>query len=202
MWPGPLVRPPCRRDASAEVDEFLFRNVDPEGADFGTGHGGLGLGHGALLTCSPGAHSTSTTSGFPCSTTYVGELRRVAGAYVLHRVDRFSRDEKDLAHVDRRRWLALDLILQRPFEDIDDLFTRMLVLKGWRFRANVQAVLDDLASGNAEIVLLEIGALDSRRLLLRAAHVTLHGLVVARHRSRAARTIRARRPRPPINAVT
>jgi hypothetical protein len=30
---GLLVRPPCRRDASAEVDEFPFRNVDAEGAD-------------------------------------------------------------------------------------------------------------------------------------------------------------------------
>jgi hypothetical protein len=78
----------------------------------------------------------------------------------------------------------------------------MLVLEGWRFRADVRAVLEDFASGNAEIVLLEIGVLDSRRLLLRAAHATLRGLVVARHRSRAARAICARRPRPPINAVT
>jgi hypothetical protein len=30
-----LVGPPCRRDASAEVDEILFRNVDAEGADRG-----------------------------------------------------------------------------------------------------------------------------------------------------------------------
>jgi hypothetical protein len=59
----------------------------------------------------------------------------------------------------------------------------MLVLEGWRFRANVHAVVDDFASGNAEIVLLEIGALDSRRLLLGAVHVSLLGLVVALHRS-------------------
>src|SRR5918995_2470893 len=101
-----------------------------------------------------------------------GQLRPVDGAYVLHRVDRFSRDEKDLARVDRRGWLVLDLILQRPFEDIDDLFARMLVFEGWRLRANVHAVVDDFASGNAEIVLLEIGALDSRRPLLRVAHLT------------------------------
>jgi hypothetical protein len=61
-----------------------------------------------------------------------GQLRPVAIAYVLHRVDRFSRDEKDLARVDRRGWLVLDLILQRPFEDVDDLFARMLVLESWR----------------------------------------------------------------------
>ena len=78
----------------------------------------------------------------------------------------------------------------------------MISSPGWvcsksrRFRADVHAVLDDLASGDAEIVLLEIGALDSRRLLLGAAHVTLRGLVVARHRSRAARTICA----PPTSA--
>jgi hypothetical protein len=37
--------------------------------------------------------------------------------------------------------------------------------------------VDDFATGNTEIVLLEIGALDSRRLLfLRAAHLTLRGL--------------------------
>jgi hypothetical protein len=131
-----------------------------------------------------------------------GKFCRVGGAYVLHRVDRFGRDEKDLARVDRRRGLVLDLVLQRPFEDIDDLLARMLVLDGRRFRANVHAVLDDLASGYAEILLLEIGALDSRRLLLGAAHVTLRGLVSARRRSRAARTDRARRPRPPVNAAT
>ena len=76
------------------------------------------------------------------------------------------------------------------------------VLEGWRFRADVHAVLDDFVSGYAEIVLLEIGALDSRRLLLGAAHVNLRAFVVARHGSRAARTVCARRPRPPVNAVT
>src|ERR671911_1353861 len=130
-----------------------------------------------------------------------GELRRVGGAYVPHRVDRFGRDEQDVASVERRRWLTLDLVLQRSFEDIDDLFAWMLVLEGRRFRANVHAVLDDFASGNAEIVLLEIGALDFQRLLLGAAHVTLRSLVVAGHRSRTARTICARRPRPPINVA-
>src|SRR5215208_3550859 len=40
-----------------------------------------------------------------------GELRRLASVHVLHHGDRFSRDEHDLARVERRRWLALDLIL-------------------------------------------------------------------------------------------
>lgn len=69
-----------------------------------------------------------------------------------------------------------------------------LCLTNGAFRADVDAVLDDFAFGNAEIVLLRIGALDTRRLLLRAAHVKLRGLVVARHRSWAARTGSARRP--------
>jgi hypothetical protein len=43
----------------------------------------------------------------------------------------------------------------------------MLVPDGRRFRAYVDAVLDDLASWDAEIVPLEIGALDSRQLLQR-----------------------------------
>jgi predicted ATPase len=48
---GLAVRPPCRRDASAEVDEGLFRNGDVEGADGGVfdrcaraADGGLGTG--------------------------------------------------------------------------------------------------------------------------------------------------------------
>src|SRR5215213_4422471 len=43
---GLLFGPVRGRDAATEVDEILFRNVDPEGADFGlfpnwTGHGSL-----------------------------------------------------------------------------------------------------------------------------------------------------------------
>ena len=54
-----------------------------------------------------------------------GELRRVAAADVLRRVDRSSRDEQDLAGLERHRRLALELILQRSFDDVDDLFARM-----------------------------------------------------------------------------
>src|SRR5215203_6903385 len=46
---GLLFGPLRGRDAATEVDECRFRNVDPEAADFGTGHGGLDWGHGALL---------------------------------------------------------------------------------------------------------------------------------------------------------
>jgi hypothetical protein len=49
---GLLFGPLRVRDASTEVDEFLFRNVDAEGSDFGIGRGGLdrGLGNGGLLS--------------------------------------------------------------------------------------------------------------------------------------------------------
>jgi hypothetical protein len=52
-----------------------------------------------------------------------------------------------------------------PSEDVDDLFARMGVLDQRRFGADVDARLDHLTSGDAEILLLEIGAPESRRLL-------------------------------------
>jgi hypothetical protein len=64
----------------------------------------------------------------------------------------------------RPRRLALDLVLQRPFDDVDDLFTRMGVLDRCRFEGYVDVLLDDLSSGSAEIVLLQFGAPQSRRL--------------------------------------
>src|SRR6266446_4674900 len=48
-----------------------------------------------------------------------GELRPGAAADVLRRVDRSGRDEQDVAGLERHRRLALDLILQRAFEDIE-----------------------------------------------------------------------------------
>ncbi len=46
------VGPPCRRHASAEVDEGLFRNVDAEGADCEPGWCSfVGLGCHTVLLC-------------------------------------------------------------------------------------------------------------------------------------------------------
>src|SRR5271157_4179775 len=98
-----------------------------------------------------------------------GELHPVATADVFRRVNRSGRDEQDVVGLERHRRLALDLILQRAFEDIDDLFARMPVLGELHSRVELHARLDDLASGDAEIVPLEIGALDSR--LLRPRYV-------------------------------
>src|SRR5215213_8517863 len=103
-------------------------------------------------------------------------------ADVLRRVDRAGRDEQEVAGLERHRRLALDLILQRAFEDIDDLFARMRVLAERRSRVEVDAHLDDLASGNAEIVPLKLGALDSR--LLRPRHAQRQTASYDQHRYR------------------
>src|SRR5262245_62149961 len=94
-----------------------------------------------------------------------GEFCGVPTAGVLHRVDHPGRNSEDVAGMKGHRRLAFDLILQRPLEDVDDLFPRMGVPDERCFRAYVDARLDDLTSGNAEIVLLEIGAPNSRRLV-------------------------------------
>ena len=87
-----------------------------------------------------------------------GEFRPVAAADVLRRVDRSGRNEQDLARLERHRRLALDLILQQAFYDIDDLFARMRMLRGYISRIEVDAHLNNLASGGAEIVPLKIGS--------------------------------------------
>lgn len=79
-------------------------------------------------------------------------------------MNRSGRDEQDFAGLERHRRLALDLILERAFEHIDDLFARVRVLAERHSRVELDAHLDDLASGDAEIVPLELGAPDSRRL--------------------------------------
>ena len=55
-------------------------------------------------------------------------------------------------------------ILQQTFDDIDDLFARMRVTGGHHSRGELDEHLDHLTSRDAEIVPLEIGALDARRL--------------------------------------
>src|SRR5215831_669391 len=98
-----------------------------------------------------------------------GEFGRVAAADIAHRVDRSGRDGQGVTGIARPGRLALNLILQRPFEDVDDLFARMRVPDGWCFGADVDALLDDLAPGDAEIVLLQLGAPQSRCLLYPSA---------------------------------
>src|SRR5215207_826102 len=104
---------------------------------------------------------------FPFLDDIRGQLRPVAAADVLHRVDRSGRDEQDVARLDRRCFAA-DLILQRALNDVDDLFARMRVPWGDVSRVEIDAYLDDLASGNGEIVALQVGSFGSRLLQRRA----------------------------------
>src|SRR5262245_39880019 len=72
-----------------------------------------------------------------------GELGPVAGADVLRRVDDSGRHEQDIAGLDLRR-LAVDLIFQRTFDHIDNLFTRMCVSGSDVPWIEIHAHLDDL----------------------------------------------------------
>jgi hypothetical protein len=87
-----------------------------------------------------------------------GELRRVAAADVLQRVDRLGRDEQDLAGPDRRRRLALDLMLQHAFRWHRRFRRRDGCAPGTAPRVDIDARLGDLASRDAQVVLLGVGA--------------------------------------------
>src|SRR5262245_51609775 len=76
-------------------------------------------------------------AGLPFFDDVRGEFGRVAAADVPHRVDRSGRDGQGVPGVTRPRRLSLDLILQRPFEDVDDLFARMGVPDRWCFGADL-----------------------------------------------------------------
>ena len=67
-------------------------------------------------------------------------------------VDRSGRDGRASPALNVIGGLSSISILQRPFEDIDDLFARMRVLEQRRARVDVDAELDDLASGDVGIV--------------------------------------------------
>ena len=80
-------------------------------------------------------------------------------------MDRSGGDEKHVAGLQRGGRLALDLVFQRAFEDVDDLFARMGVAAEGRARRKVDADLERLVAGDAEIVPLQIGSRDSPGLL-------------------------------------
>src|SRR5262245_19666662 len=91
-----------------------------------------------------------------------GELGSVDGVDILCRVDRSIRNEQDVAGLERHRRLALDFIYERAFEDIDDLFARVLMPGRHLSWSDVDAYLDGLAPGDAKIVPLEVGAFRPR----------------------------------------
>src|SRR5580704_4588004 len=67
------------------------------------------------------------------------------------------------------RRLAVDLVVQRACQDVDDLLARMGVPDRGRVRPDVDARLDHLASGDGQVVALQAGAPQSRRELDRRA---------------------------------
>src|SRR5262249_39589390 len=94
------------------------------------------------------------------------QLGGVDAADILRRVYRSGRDEQHVASLERYGLLGLELIFDEAFDDVDDFFPGVLMLGECRSGGDINANLDDLASRHAEIVLLQIGALDSRLLSL------------------------------------
>src|SRR5262245_22451501 len=84
-----------------------------------------------------------------------GELGAVAGADVPHRVDGLGRHDQGLAGFVRLRRPAVDRVLERAFEDVDDLLARVHVPDGGSLRAELDPILDQLAPGDAEVVVLQ-----------------------------------------------
>src|SRR5262245_40385888 len=78
------------------------------------------------------------------------ELCAAAGADVLRRMDRSGRYEQHVARFERHRRLALDLILERAFEDVDDLFAGMRVPRGGFSGRDLDDRLDGLASEDTQ----------------------------------------------------
>ena len=108
-----------------------------------------------------------TTSGFPffprCRSP---TLRHCRCRHTFRRMDGFGRNEQDLAGLECDRRSSFDLILECALDDIDDLFARVPVPAERCARGEIDTHLDDFPTGRTQIVPLEIGSLDSRRLRL------------------------------------
>ena len=97
-----------------------------------------------------------------------GELAAGDTAGVPGRMDRSGWNEEHVSGLQRDRRLVLDLIFERAFEDIDNLFAGMRVLAKRHAGGEIDADLDGLASGRAEVVPLQVGSRDPVLLRLRA----------------------------------
>jgi hypothetical protein len=93
-----------------------------------------------------------------------GEFRPLAAADIPGRMNCPGGNEQDVTSLERYGRLALDLVLQGAFQDVDGLFARVGVLAKRGSRVEVNARLHHFAAGNAQVVPLEFGALDARRL--------------------------------------
>ena len=77
-----------------------------------------------------------------------------------------GRDEKYLARVQRDGRAAVDLIHERSLDDINDLFAGMRVIPKRDAGCELDTRLNHLAAGNAQIMPLQIFALDAGLLRL------------------------------------
>jgi hypothetical protein len=71
------------------------------------------------------------------------------------------RDEEDVARLERHRRLAFELILHLSFEHVDNLLAGVPMLRGGFPGVDVDARLNHLASGETEVVSLQIGAVSA-----------------------------------------
>src|SRR3954469_14220854 len=89
-----------------------------------------------------------------------GELRGPAAAHVFRRMRRPVRNEERFAGLERHRGPTFKLVFQEAFCDVDDLFAGMRVPGRRHPWTEFNEGLDDLASGNAQIVPQEVRTLD------------------------------------------
>src|SRR3954471_15080219 len=97
-----------------------------------------------------------------------GKLAAGDAAEVPGRMDCSGRNEEHVACLQFHRRLVLELIFERAFQDINDFLAGMGVLAERHAGGEVDADLDGLASGRAEVVPLQVGSRDPVLLRLRA----------------------------------
>src|SRR6478672_12026296 len=81
---------------------------------------------------------------------------RELGSVAANGVNGLRRDHQGFAGAIGAGLLAVDLVLERALDDIDDLLAWMPVPDGLRLRADLDAVLDHFAPCSAQIVVLKI----------------------------------------------
>jgi hypothetical protein len=85
------------------------------------------------------------------------QFRPIAASDVLYPVDHAGRDEEDIAGIVDRGRPALDVILERPLDYVNDLLAGMRVRGENIARVKIDAYLDSLVSGRAQIMPLQLG---------------------------------------------
>src|SRR6185369_1198539 len=97
-----------------------------------------------------------------------GKLTAGDAAGIPGRMDRSGRNEEHVAGLKCHRRLVLDLIFERAFEDINHLLAVMCMLAKRHAGGEIDADLDRLTPGRADVVPLQVGSRDPVLLRLRA----------------------------------